>query len=226
MQPPDPSGQFEVFHGRADPALAHVYVRWTPAGQMSGPGLSLSGEVRGPISRLARTLPASVPLVNQPAAGTLLACASVPDPCFWMPGAPYLYTVRAEVRDSARVLAQAEQQLGVRVLGIAGRRFRLAGKGWMPRAVHRDLLRQQDQQDASLWREVGAVMIAHNPNDDLCQWASEQGILLFAEIDGDLKTILLTAVHQEPDRRYPSAPAMHGAIAAYLESIWPGRSPS
>ncbi len=44
-----------------------------------------------------------------------------------------------------------------------------------------------------------------------------------AEIDADLRTILLTAVERDADRRYPSVREMQGALAAYLESIWPGR---
>jgi serine/threonine protein kinase len=43
-------------------------------------------------------------------------------------------------------------------------------------------------------------------------------------VDPDLKEILLTAVDPDPDRRYPSVRELHGALAAYLERIWPGRS--
>ena len=45
-----------------------------------------------------------------------------------------------------------------------------------------------------------------------------------AEIDADLRTILLTAVERDADRRYQSIEEMSAALAAYLESIWPGRS--
>ena len=45
-----------------------------------------------------------------------------------------------------------------------------------------------------------------------------------AEIDADLKRILLTAVDRDADRRYQSIQDMHTALAAYLEWIWPGRS--
>jgi serine/threonine protein kinase len=44
------------------------------------------------------------------------------------------------------------------------------------------------------------------------------------DIDADLRTILLRAVEPEVDRRYRSIQEMHAALAAYLESIWPGRS--
>jgi len=45
-----------------------------------------------------------------------------------------------------------------------------------------------------------------------------------AEMDADLKAILLTAVEPSANRRYQSIQQMHAALAAYLESIWPGRS--
>ena len=43
-------------------------------------------------------------------------------------------------------------------------------------------------------------------------------------MDGDLKAILLRAVERDADRRYPFIQEMRAALAAYLESIWPGRS--
>jgi serine/threonine protein kinase len=49
------------------------------------------------------------------------------------------------------------------------------------------------------------------------------GIEADAEVDADLKPILMTAVDRDADRRYPSIEEMHAALAAYLESIWPGR---
>ena len=44
------------------------------------------------------------------------------------------------------------------------------------------------------------------------------------EIDGDLRTILVTAVDRNADRRYQSIEEMSAALAAYLQAIWPGRS--
>jgi len=45
-----------------------------------------------------------------------------------------------------------------------------------------------------------------------------------AEIDGELKTILRTAVAHDPGQRYQDVGKMHAALAGYLESIWPGRA--
>lgn len=44
------------------------------------------------------------------------------------------------------------------------------------------------------------------------------------EIDADLETILRGAVEEDANRRYQSIQDVHAALAAYLESIWPGRS--
>ena len=44
------------------------------------------------------------------------------------------------------------------------------------------------------------------------------------EIDAELRTLLLTSVERDPNRRYQSIEEMSDALAAYLESIWPGRS--
>jgi serine/threonine protein kinase len=45
-----------------------------------------------------------------------------------------------------------------------------------------------------------------------------------SDIDDGLRNILLIALDPDPDRRYPDIQQMSGALAAYLESIWPGRS--
>lgn len=47
-----------------------------------------------------------------------------------------------------------------------------------------------------------------------------------AEIDEDLRAILLRAVDRDPDKRHASIEEVRAAVAAYLESIWPGRSGS
>src|SRR6266480_3457259 len=139
-------GQLELFYGATDPAATHVYVRCSeiPAPPSQ---LTLAGTVRGPFSQLARTLPATVPLADQGPGESLLARAVLPDPCYWTPGSPYLYTVEAEVRDGRRVVAQARRMLGVRPLGVAGRRFKLGGKGWFPRAIHREIVAADEADD-------------------------------------------------------------------------------
>jgi hypothetical protein len=57
-------------------------------------------------------------------------------------------------------------------------------------------------------------------------WSGELSsrIAADAEVDDDMKAILLKATAGEPDTRYHTIEAMRAALAAYLEAIWPGRS--
>src|SRR5205823_9378464 len=91
--------------------------------------------------------------------------------------------------DGRRAVAQAKQMLGVRPLGVAGRRLRLGGKGWFPRAMHQQLVSADEADDLAAWRELGAVMICRSPSDDFCRRASEQGVLIFAELSGDADSV-------------------------------------
>jgi serine/threonine protein kinase len=56
-------------------------------------------------------------------------------------------------------------------------------------------------------------------------WGGELSVLIEADeqVDADLRTILLRAVELDAGRRYQTIRGMHGALATYLESIWPGR---
>jgi serine/threonine protein kinase len=56
-------------------------------------------------------------------------------------------------------------------------------------------------------------------------WATELSSRIEADpvIDVDLRTILVTAVDRDADRRYQSIEEMSVPLAAYLEMIWPGR---
>jgi serine/threonine protein kinase len=59
-------------------------------------------------------------------------------------------------------------------------------------------------------------------------WGEEVSACVAADddIDRDLQGILATAVDRTPARRHPSVEDLCAALAAYLESIWPGRPPS
>ena len=58
-------------------------------------------------------------------------------------------------------------------------------------------------------------------------WGKEVSACITAhrEMDSDLRNLLLMAVHRTPARRHQSIEIMCAAIDAYLESIWPARSP-
>jgi serine/threonine protein kinase len=56
-------------------------------------------------------------------------------------------------------------------------------------------------------------------------WEGEVGKCVSGDpdLDPDLKAILLKAVDQDPDNRYPSVEGFHADLAAHLERIWPER---
>jgi serine/threonine protein kinase len=57
-------------------------------------------------------------------------------------------------------------------------------------------------------------------------WQGEALASVEADVDLDppLRTVLLSAVEPDPDRRTPTAEAFSTALGTYLENIWPGRS--
>ena len=57
-------------------------------------------------------------------------------------------------------------------------------------------------------------------------WDAEVGTCVEKDedLDEELKALLLTAVAQEPRRRYKTVTEFGDALAGYLERIWPGRS--
>jgi hypothetical protein len=69
---------------------------------------------------------------------------------------------------------------------------------WPPRAIHRELIQSEDADDFAAWRELGAVMIAASPSDELCRQASEQGVLIFAEVAGTDATAEIRRLRQWP----------------------------
>ena len=57
-------------------------------------------------------------------------------------------------------------------------------------------------------------------------WATDIGRCVDEdpEVAPELKKILLTALDPDPDKRFSSIFELRGALAAYLEHIWPGRA--
>jgi hypothetical protein len=142
----------DVFYGELTVARALVYARlpW-PADDA---GLSVSGAVRGPRCLHAQTLPTSVPLVDQGAGPTMLARALVPDPVFWSPDLPAIYDVTVNLVRGGRTIATTRREIGLRALGVRGRKLLLAGKNWVLRGVS---THSTTQQLPRAWHEVSAA---------------------------------------------------------------------
>lgn len=167
----------ELFFGDTSQALARVYARLET--NACGAGCRLTGRLHGPHNRLARTLCATVPLEFAGDQGGLLARASLPDPCYWSPESPHLYRVHVELSRGDQVLARAERWLGIRPLGIRHTSLLFANKPWVPRGLAGSRL---EAAAWSEWRAWGAAWYARDPDEDLCQELSWQGVPLVAEL--------------------------------------------
>jgi hypothetical protein len=189
MQPIDVS-QLVVFHGDLNQNLAHVYVRLSVAGATN---LRLRGHVRGPRSALTRTLPASIPLSDLGPGPTALARALVPDPCFWEPGQPFLYDVDVEVCHDDRVVGALHQTLGLRRLGIQGGQLLWESRPWVLLGCH-DASVETSSWHA--WRAERMARVVRDPAEHLCRQASEEGVVLIAQLAAATHDGLQQEIHR------------------------------
>ncbi len=174
------SFQIDVFHGQLSAHAAQVYARVD--GLPGGQEWTITGRIRGPECRHAKTLPTNHSFVDLGMGETLLARATLPDPCSWSPDLPALYRVTLELRHGDDVVQTAERELGLRVFGTRGNSFYLDGKRWVLRAVHPECVEATPLTD---WREAVAAMLVDHPSDELCREASREGVLLVARVKGD-----------------------------------------
>ncbi len=179
------SSRVQLYFGDASAAEARVYAELDGIGD--GPPLQLTGSVSGPRCEYARTLKASVPLNELPSRSGLLAEAIVPDPCFWTSDLPFLYDARLELRQGGKVVGSDAQSLGIRPLGVRGRRVVFDGRVWVLRAVARSRVRETE---LAVWRSAATAMFVDDPSEELCREASRLGVLLVAQFSGDSAPLL------------------------------------
>jgi len=167
----------EIFHGQLTPNLAHIYARVSalPGG---GPW-TLAGRVRGPECAFSKTLPTTTLFADSGRGATLLAKATLTEPCFWSADLPFLYHVTIELRHHGRPEFKYEQQFGMRFLGRSDRYFYWANKRWVLRGAHQDSV---TDSPLSAWRDEATAMIVEEPPENLCLETSRQGVILVAKL--------------------------------------------
>lgn len=161
----------ELFYGELSPQRALIYAR-VPRDRTE-PGDTLSGQVRGPKSRYAQTLPVAVPLVDMGPGPTLLAKAMLVDPCYWLPETPLVYDVIVTLRRDGQPVASAQRLLALRPLGVVGDRLKLAGKTYVLRGVWRT---SSEANAVHAWRETQAALVLPDVSltpAELCAWLDE-----------------------------------------------------
>jgi len=175
--------RLEVFFGDANPAEARIYARLPRHEDIAD--CRLTGEVVGPRSSVARTLPAKIPFTLQPEAAStgdrwLLAEAVVPDPCFWTPASPNLYDVRVELQRGSQTVAEVSRTLGIRRLARRRRRLVFDGDTWALRAMCSERL--PPDTPLAEWHAAATAMVVADPDERLCEAASQIGVLLIAKV--------------------------------------------
>lgn len=135
MNTPPWLDELALFLGAASVPAARCYARCPRPPE--GRDWRLEGSVRGPFSTRARTLPATTTWTDLGPGPTLMATASIPDPCYWTPDNPALYDVQLRVLDGTREIAATRRMLGLRRLGAHGRAFRFEAQRWVLRGVTR-----------------------------------------------------------------------------------------
>ncbi len=197
----------QIYFGEATNAEARVYAEFTRPTSADGPTdatldepLDVVGSVRGPSCAYAHTLPSRVKFQVGPTAAVgerLLAEAIIPDPCFWTPELPQLYDVQLELKSGEQVLATVTQQLGIRRLGTSGRDLLLDAHRWVVRAISDQHAGTSDgdvEQQMSVCHDAPAAILWRNPTDEVCQLASQLGVLLIADLQ--TSSDLLSQLHR------------------------------
>jgi hypothetical protein len=167
----------QLFFGEATPAGCRVYAQ---SERPSEGESQLSGFVRGPMCAYAHTLPVSYSFravgPGGKEGGPLEAW--VADPCFWTPSMPFLYHYTLERQVGAR-REKITGSIGIRRLGCERANLRLDSKRWVLRAARTDNLQLAD---LPAWHEAAMTAVVRNPSTELCQAATQTGVLLVADL--------------------------------------------
>ena len=144
------------------------------------------GELVGPSCRYAQTLPARIRFLDRGPGETLLAEAIVPDPCFWTPELPFMYSARLRLAGQGqtadpmkdRSLIQ-ERPFGIRRLGVWRQSIFLDAKRHVLRSVSRETFNEQSVHEVT---DRSTAILLPIPSDSFCREASEAGILVVADL--------------------------------------------
>jgi hypothetical protein len=169
-----PLEQLELFYGDANECVASVYARLNIAPDASD--YSLSGTITGPYNDYSQTLVCTISFSDQGPGESVLAKATVPDPCFWSPDSPSWYEVVVELRRDGEAVDSATREFGIRNFGRRGKDLFFNGRRWVCRGATKQWVK--DAEDLSQWRDNSMVMFATQPSDSLCAATSRKGVFL------------------------------------------------
>ncbi len=165
-----------IFYGDTSEQASLIYAQ-LPG--MDTAQYNLSGSIRGPFCEHGRTLPTNTKLTDLGPGDSLLASASIIDPCFWSPETPSLYQVHIELRKDGRVLETAQRTIGIRNLGVRGKNLFLNGRRWVLRGTSR----RSTADTLPSWREYAMAMLVDGVDDELGCRSSREGVFVVPRVD-------------------------------------------
>jgi len=187
--------------GRVGPMAAQVFASASlpenleTAARLSGEVARLSGNIEGPFSKFAATLPTTFPWRDMGAGPTVLASATIIDPVYWTMQTPALYRVRLTLHAGPQDASPPPAselccEYGIRPLRATANSFFLDGQRWVLRGVQQNLV---SANDLPSWRDACAAMLVDNPTDALCLEASREGVLIVARLSANRPDLLSRA---------------------------------
>lgn len=183
--------QLELFHGPVTTTEATLYA------QVARPSESgdwkLQGTLLGPTNRRANTLPAKLTMQDAGPGESVLARVRVADPCGWSMDLPALYEVDLQLTHDGEVVHAWKATTGFRDFGAVGRSFSLNGERWVVRGA---FLTAGAPLVVDKWRDERMICVCTAPTEDALRVASEQGVYLIVQLNGDSTAELAKEVHR------------------------------
>jgi hypothetical protein len=125
----------------------------------------------------------------------LLSEATVPDPCFWTPELPFMYSVELSAVHGDETIATIKRPLGICRLGVHGKSLYLDAKRFVFRGVRIEPAAIDDLVTA---KQTASALFVTDPSDTFLQEASEEGVLLAVELPVSQPAAELTRLGRWP----------------------------
>jgi hypothetical protein len=168
-----PRANLQVFFGEATENVCRIYA---VAENPEHSSAKINGTLHGPLCQYGRTLPTDFPLRDMAKYGQAMAEAIIPEPCFWTPEMPQLYRYDVHI-ETSHGTTEAKGMLGIRRFGAAKQNLYFDRERWVLRAGRAARLRESD---LPAWHDARMTAVIELPTDQLCEAASQIGVLLVA----------------------------------------------
>jgi hypothetical protein len=125
----------------------------------------------------------------------LLSEATVPDPCFWTPELPFMYSAELRAVQGDETIAAIKRPFGIRRLGVHSRSLYLDARRFVLRGVR---VNPAAIEDLAMAKQTASALFVTDPSDQFLQEASEEGVFLAVPLDASHSTAELTRFGRWP----------------------------